>query len=119
MDEKQVKKIIVSDQFDFDVKEVFEYGEKTFGHASARAFIAEIYSFIWSLDTNYLLFPENRYLETKNKSYRNIIIGSYLIIYKIEKETVSVLRILRSEVSIRVIKGAAWRSPGKNLRKSL
>ncbi|MFW5699857.1 MAG: type II toxin-antitoxin system RelE/ParE family toxin [Bacteroidota bacterium] len=106
MDERQVKKIIVSDQFDLDIFEVFEYGEKTFGNAAARAFVAEIYSLIWTLDANYLLFPENRYLKTPNKSYRNIIIGSYLIIYKIEKEIIKVLRILRSEVGIKQIKSA-------------
>ena len=104
MDDKEVKKVIVSDQFDLDIAEVFEYGEKTFGHTSARAFVAEIYSLIQRLDLHYLLFPENRYLKTRNKSYRNIIIGSYLVIYKVEPDSVKVLRIIRSEVSIRLVK---------------
>ena len=104
MDAAKVKEVIVSDQFDLDIAEVFEYGEKTFGHSSAKAFVSEIYTLIRSLDVNYLSFPENRFLVTRNKSYRNIIIGSYLVIYKVEEVSVKVLRIVRSEVSIRQVR---------------
>jgi len=48
MDAAKVKEVIVSDQFDLDIAEIFEYGEKTFGHSSAKAFVAEIYTLIQS-----------------------------------------------------------------------
>jgi len=51
---------------------------------------------VWNLDGQYLMFPEVRFLFTKNKKYRNIILGSYLIIYRIETEKVEVLRIFHS-----------------------
>lgn len=106
MVEKQRKEVVVSSHFDQDIIDVYEYGEELFGSTAAKSFIADIYSRIWSLDQMYLLHPECRHLATKDKRYRNIIIGSYLIIYKIERDTIAVLRILHAQVSIRKIKSA-------------
>jgi toxin ParE1/3/4 len=58
-----------------------EYGTATFGIKLADNFVAEIYSLLDELKCNYYLHPECHYLETKAKKYRNIILGSYLIIY--------------------------------------
>jgi len=69
-----------------------------------KSFIADIYSRIWSLDSMFLLHPECRHLSTNKKIYRNIILGSYLIIYKITSDSVEVLRILHSHSSISKIK---------------
>lgn len=81
---KQRRKIKVSEQFTEDVKSVYEYGVEIFGEAAAKSFISEIYSRIWSLDQTWGHNPECRHIPTKDKRYRNIIIGSYLIIYKME-----------------------------------
>ena len=67
---------------------------------AAKSFIADVYSHVWSLDISYLIYPECRHLQTKNKIYRNIILGSYLIIYRVTAQSVEVLRILRAESSI-------------------
>ncbi|MCF8367324.1 MAG: type II toxin-antitoxin system RelE/ParE family toxin [Bacteroidales bacterium] len=82
MAEKQRKEVKVSEQFEKDLYAVFEFGEEMFGQAAARSFVADIYSRIWSLDEQYLLHPECRHLPTKNHRYRNIILASYLIIYR-------------------------------------
>ncbi|MCX6272833.1 MAG: type II toxin-antitoxin system RelE/ParE family toxin [Bacteroidetes bacterium] len=97
------KKIKVSQQFSFDITEVYLYGEELFGATAAKSFIADIYGRIWSLDEMYLLNPECRHLQTKNKIYRNIIVGSYLIIYRITEDSIEVLRILHSHSSIKKI----------------
>ncbi|NEW84584.1 MAG: type II toxin-antitoxin system RelE/ParE family toxin [Mariniphaga sp.] len=94
----------VSEQFDLDIISVFTFGEEIFGSIAAKSFIADIYSRVWSLDRMYLLHVECRHLPTINKIYRNIIIGSYLIIYRITSERIEVLRILHSHSSIRRIK---------------
>lgn len=94
------KKVVISTEFQIDIKAVFEYGEETFGFNAAKTFIAEIYMHVWNLDGQYLMFPEVRFLSTKNKKYRNIILGSYLIVYRIEKEWVEVLRIFHSSQCI-------------------
>jgi len=80
------KKVVLSTEFQNDIKAVFEYGEDTFGFNTAKTFVSEIYMHVWNLDGQYLMFPEVRFLSTKNKKYRNIILGSYLIIYRIEAE---------------------------------
>lgn len=90
------KQVVLSDEFQIDIKVVFEYGKETFGFNAAKTFVSEIYMLVWNLDYQYLMFPEGRFLTTKNKIYRNIIIGSYLIIYRIELDRVEVLRIFHS-----------------------
>ena len=106
MDEIERKEVRISEQFNADIISLYTYGEEVFGAITAKSFIADIYSRVWSLDNMYLLHVECRHLPTKNKNYRNIIIGSYLIIYRITPEYVDVLRILHSHSSIRKIKSS-------------
>jgi len=96
MAEIERKQVVLSDEFQLDIKEVFEYGVDTFGFNAAKTFVSEIYMHVWNLDYQYLMFPEVRFLTSKNKIYRNIILGSYLIIYRIEIDRVEVLRIFHS-----------------------
>ena len=100
MDEVERKEVKISGQFELDIILVFTFGEEVFGSIAARSFIADIYSRIWSLDSMYLIHSECRHIPTKNKIYRNIIIGSYLIIYRITTDHIEVLRILHSHSSI-------------------
>ena len=97
---KQKKKVVVFTEFQTDIKTVFDYGEVPFGFNAAKTFVAEIYMHVWNLDGQYLMFPDVRFLSTKNKKYWNIILGSYLIIYRIETECVEVLRIFHSSQCI-------------------
>jgi toxin ParE1/3/4 len=98
------KEIRISGQFNIDIQDIYSYGEETFGAISARNFISDIFSRIWTLDKLYLLHPECRHLPTKTKKYRNIILGTYLVIYRITNEQVEVLRIIHSHSSINNIK---------------
>jgi len=104
MDENKRKEVVISQQFDFDLIDVYIHGEDVFGSIAAKSFIADIYSRVWSLDLMYYLHPECRHLQTKSKIYRNIILGSYLIIYRIALEKVEVLRIINSHISITKLK---------------
>jgi toxin ParE1/3/4 len=106
MVDKARKKVKVSSQFDLDIIEIYSYGEEVFGSVAAKSLVADIYSRIWSLDQMYLLHVECRHLPTKDKRYRNIIIGSYLIIYRITSDAVEVLRILHSHSSIEIIRAS-------------
>jgi len=100
MGDNERKEVRISQQFEVDVISLYSYGEEVFGAIAAKSFIADIYSRVWSLDRMYLLHAECRHLPTNNKRYRNIILGSYLIIYRITIERVEVLRILHSHSSI-------------------
>ena len=104
MVENEKKPVKISRYFDSDIIDVFSYGEDTFGYSAAKIFIGDIYNRIWNLDNMYFMHPECRYLTTKSKMYRNIILGSYLIIYRITDSDVEVLRIMSSFRAINKIK---------------
>jgi toxin ParE1/3/4 len=76
MAENERKEIVLSYQFDLDIIEVFIYGEEVFGTIAAKSFVIDIFNRVLSLDLKYYLHPECRHLHTKNKIYRNIILGS-------------------------------------------
>lgn len=103
IEEKEVK---ISLQFESDIADIFEYGEETFGYAAAKIFIGDIYNYVWNLDRMYLIHPECRHIPTKSKMYRNIILGSYLIIYRISSKRIEVLKAISSRMSIAKIRGA-------------
>ena len=86
------KEVVKSIYYYKDIQEIFEYGEATFGENAALAFFDEIFADVEKLKSNYLLHPECRHLKTKTQKYRNIILGSYLIIYRISKTRIEVLR---------------------------
>lgn len=89
--ENRKKEVVTSYPFDnFDLIDIYEYGLVEFGEKLASVFISEIYKYIERLETEYLLHPECRHLETKTKIYRNIILGSYLIIYRIRPNRIEV-----------------------------
>lgn len=104
MDEKERREVAVSEQFTEDLKSVYEYGEELFGAATAKSFVSDIYSKIWSLDQTWGHHPECRHLRTKDQRYRNIILGTYLIIYRVKIDRILVLRILHGHSSISKIK---------------
>jgi toxin ParE1/3/4 len=85
------KKVVKSVYYYKDIQDIFEYGEATFGEKAAMSFFDELLMDTQNLESRYLLHPECRYLETKSKKYRNIIFGSYLIIYRITPNRIEVL----------------------------
>lgn len=103
--EIEKKKVIGSKLFEeLDVPSIYEYGEVTFGVKLADIFYFDVIDSVRLLETHYLLHPECRHLETKTKIYRNIILGSYLIIYRIRANRIEVLRAFHGSRSPRIIK---------------
>ena len=103
--EIEKKKVIASRFFEEqDVPSIYEYGASTFGIRLADIFYFEIINTVKNLETDYLLHPECRHLQTKTKIYRNIILGSYLIIYRIRTNKIEVLRAFHGSHSPKTIK---------------
>ncbi len=111
MDEIERKEVVLAVSFQNDVKNIFEYGEETFGINAAKTMVSDVYMRVWNLDLQYLLHPECNFLPTKSKRYRNIIIGSYLIIYRILPQRVEVLKAINSKMSTQKIKAARTIKP--------
>jgi plasmid stabilization system protein ParE len=107
MAEKEDKRdVVVSEQFTNDLKSVFEYGEEIFGTAAAKSFVSDIYSKIWALDQTWAHHAVCRHLPTSEKKYRNIIVGKYLIIFRVDEHQIKVLRILHGHSSIEKIQSS-------------
>ena len=98
------KEVVRSTFYLADIQYIFEYGEVTFGEKAALFFYEDLRSIVRSLETQYLLHPECRHLETKTKMYHNIILGSYLIIYRIKAHKIEILRAFHGSRSPKYIK---------------
>lgn len=67
--EKKNLKVVTSSFFDFiDIPSIHDYGTGTFGLKLEDYFIDEIYIRLEDLSKNYLLHPECRHLERKQKN---------------------------------------------------
>ncbi|MBP8851060.1 MAG: type II toxin-antitoxin system RelE/ParE family toxin [Breznakibacter sp.] len=66
----------------------------------------EIWQLVEALSHNYLLFSECRYLPTKSKMYRWIILDSHLVIYRITLHEVHVLQVIHASRAINTIKSS-------------
>ena len=103
--ESEIREVKTSHLFDHrDIPAIFFYGKDTFGLKAADKFLEELFDCVTKLQTQYFLHPECRHLETKTKIYRNIIFGSYLIIYRIRAHKIEVLRAFHGSRSPREIK---------------
>ena len=94
------KPYVTSDKFLESRSEVYHYGLHTFGYFQAERYNGQIEKAIETLSIFYLAYPECRYLATKSRKYRNIILDSHLIIYRITNERIEVLDIIHSASSI-------------------
>ena len=104
MEGTEALQVDISEQFNLDLKEVYQYGLETFGFAQAERYENEIWQLIEGLSTNYLLFLECHHLITKSKMYRWIILDAHLIIYRVSKNRIQVLRLIHAKRSITKIR---------------
>jgi len=104
--EKKIREVIQSTAFNEDIIDIFNYGVETFGMAAVDAFLSDIGSELNHLPSRYLSHPECRHLQTKSKIYRNIIFGSYLIIFRVTHTHIEVLRAFHASRSIATLRSA-------------
>jgi toxin ParE1/3/4 len=104
--EGQILPVVVSDEALIGLEQIYLYGIETFAYAAATVFIEELIVKMESLSTGYLLHPQCRHLPTKSKMYRNVIFGSYLIIYRITPGEIEVLNVLHGSRSVSAIKAS-------------
>ena len=100
MEEFKEKPVVFSIQYVIDSDEIFNYSLETFGEMQALKYEALIDRITSELYLTYWMYPECRHLSTKGRIYRNIILESHLIIYRINIERIEVLRIIHSKSSI-------------------
>lgn len=106
MEEEKELPVIVSLEFNLDLDNIYQDGIETFGIRQSQIYENEIWKLVNGLKYNWSFFSEYRYLPTKSKMYRCIILEAHLIIYRIKPEKIEVLRILHSHSSITKIRSA-------------
>ena len=89
-----------------DVKEIHLYGIETFGDEMADIFHDKLDASVAELKYHYNGYPECRHLRTKSRLYRNIILGKYLIIYRITERRIEVLKAIHGSKSVSKIRTA-------------
>jgi len=97
MDAKAVKQkqLIVKEHFYANFHEVLEYTAETFGKSVAEKFKNRAMAAIKNLPNKTGIYPINRFLtSTSAKTYRNILLNSYYIIYSVTADSITVLDII-------------------------
>jgi len=101
MEEKIPRKpYVTSDKFLINRIEAYNNGILSFGYFQAEHYDRKIEKAIETIPDFYLAYPECRYLVTKSRMYRNIILDTHLIIYRITQKRIEVLDIVHGASSI-------------------
>lgn len=99
-----IKRVVTTAVFDIMLFNAVDFGEQIFGVNIANTFLLNVRKSIKTLSAQHEFYPENKFLPTKTKMYRNIILGKYMILYRIKPTTVEVLAIYHSSISPSKIK---------------
>ena len=90
----------VSGKFKESRREIYEYSFYTFGQVQADRYRDKIDNAVASLPEYYTYYPPCRHIPTRSHKYRNIIVGSHLIIYRITSARIEVLDIVHGAMSV-------------------
>lgn len=94
------KTVIASSEFFIATDNIYTYGIEQFGEIQAIKYENLIYEEVKRLPSRYLIHPECRYLPTKSKIYRSIMLPAHFILYRITSIRIEVLDIISYRESI-------------------
>ena len=91
------KTLKISSDYHEHLRDVALYGAEMFGAQTSREFIAKIEAQVSRLPLMPDANPKNRFVEsTERKTYRNIIIEKYIVLYAVTSSTIYVIDIIHS-----------------------
>ena len=94
---EHLKTLKISNDYHKHLKEVALYGIEMFGERVSREFVAKIEARVSRLPLMPDANPKNRFIEsTEHKTYRNIIVKKYIVLYAVTKSTIYVIDIIHS-----------------------
>jgi len=106
--EERPKTLKISNDYHEHLKDVALYGIEMFGERVSREFIAKIETKVARLPLMPNANPKNRFIEsTKQKTYRNIIVEKYIVLYAITKSTIYVIDIIHSAKNPAIVREIA------------
>lgn len=89
--------IVITEHALHTVQSEFNYLKEFASEKVAQQFKTKFVEQVESILPFYLSHPECRFIPTKNKIYRNIVWGNFLLVYKILKNEILVLGIFHSK----------------------
>jgi plasmid stabilization system protein ParE len=93
-------KLIFRSTYHTNLKEILEFSVKMWGKKTAKEFYSEIKSKIILLPKMSSINPKCRFIEsTETKTYRNIIVRKYYIIYCVKNTEITVIDIIHQSIS--------------------
>jgi len=104
------KTLKISNDYHEHLKDVAFFGIEMFGERVSREFIAKIEAKVARLPLMPDANPKNRFVEsTERKTYRNIIIEKYIVLYAVTKSTIYVIDIIHSAKNPKIIPEIAYK----------
>jgi len=94
------KPYITSEEFEESRERIYDYSLNTFGYLQAERYREKIRNSLLMLPRWYLSYPECRHIPTKSRMYRNIVLDSHLIIYRVTDQRIEVLDMVYSASAI-------------------
>ena len=94
------KPVEVSSKFDASLADIYDYSCDTFGIIQADRYREIIRVSLRTLPDRYLSYPLCRHIPAKSRMYRNIILDSHLIIYRVTTARIEVLDIVHGAMSV-------------------
>ena len=105
---KLTPKLNFRSTYHISLKETLEFSVDMFGKKVAKEFYSEIKSKIILLQKMPSMYPKCRFISsTETKTYRNIIVRSYYIIYSVKNTEITIIDIVHQSVSPENIKNRA------------
>jgi len=93
----RLKTLKISNDYHEHLKDVALYGIEIFGERVSRDFIAKVEAKVSRLPFMPNANPKNRFVEsTERKTYRNIIVEKYIVLYAVTESTIYVIDIIHS-----------------------
>jgi len=94
---EHTKTLKISNDYHEHLKDIALFGIEMFSERVSREFITKIESKVAHLPFMPDANPKNRFVEsTEQKTYRNIIIEKYIVLYAVTKSTIYVIDIIHS-----------------------
>ena len=94
------KALKVSGEYIESRRNIYDYTCDTFGEVQAVRYWQKIIDAVNTLPEYYTYYPPCRHIPTKSHKYRNIILGSHLIIYRITPARIEVLDIVHGAMNV-------------------
>jgi toxin ParE1/3/4 len=92
--------LLFSPKANADLDQIWHYSAKNWGELRAETYLRSIFEAAERLKDNPRL---GRSREDVRRGYRSLIIGSHLIFYQLNQETVTVIRILHQRMDVNAI----------------